>query len=284
VQIVTLELESGRRTQLTHLPPAAPPAAWQRDTGYARFIDNETVLFGTYADADGAHPGGESFNYFRVKIDGTGLRAVATPVALPGSRVEPIFQIAGGAGNVASLLLPGMAMNPLLGLASIFEVFLIDGKNLLQLTNFRRIDTGGELLSVDRRRVFFRASADPFGTNPSENCQLFSIDTLGRHLRQITHFGPSEGARSTGGCGTGRLFPPGCDVSVFIQDPVTRTLVFYSSCDPLGRNPRGGQLFAMRPDGSGLRQLTNSPGMVIEADGTVETELPGPFWYSGRRD
>jgi hypothetical protein len=177
-----------------------------------------------------------------------------------------------------------MPANPLLGADSIFEVFLIDGKNLLQLTAFGRRDTGGELLSVDRRRVFFRASADPLGTNPAENCQLFSVDTIGGHMRQITHFGPSEGAHSVGGCGTAGPFPPGCDLATFIQDPVTRTLVFISSCDPLGRNPYNGQLFAMRPDGSGLRQLTDSHGLVIEADGTVDAEVPGPFWYSGRRD
>jgi hypothetical protein len=283
VQIVTLELESGRRTQLTHLPPAVPPVPWDRGTGSARFTDNATVLFGTYADADGAHPGG-TFNLFRVKIDGTRLRAVAAPVVLPGSRVQPIFRIAGGTGNVVSLVMPGTATNPLPFFSSINEVFLIDGKNLLQLTNFGRGDTIGELLSADRRRVFFRASADPFGINPAQNCQLFSIDPLGGHLRQITHFGPGAGARSTGGCLAGSLYPPACDVSVLVQDPVTRTLVFYSSCDPLGRNPNGGQLFAMRPDGSGLRQLTDGRGLVIEADGTVDTELPGPFWYSGRRD
>jgi len=287
VQLVTIELASGRRTQITHLPPVAPPIAWHRDTGFPRFTDNDTVLFGTYADADGAHPAAETFNLFTVKTDGTGLRAVAAPVVLPGSHVQQVFQITGGGGSVVSLLLPGMPANPFLGFDSIFEVFLIDGKNVVQLTTFGRRDTGGtggELLSIDRRRVFFRASADPLGTNPSENCQLFSVDRFGRHLRQITHFGPSEGARSVGGCGTAGPFPPGCDLATFIQDPVTRTLVFISSCDPLGRNPYGGQLFAMRPDGSGLRQLTASPGLVIEADGTVDTELPGPFWYSGRRD
>jgi len=195
-----------------------------------------------------------------VNVDGTGLRAVAAPVVLPGSRVQHTFQITGGAGNVVSLVLPGMPANPLPTFPPISEVFLIDGANLLQLTKFHRSDTFGELLSVDRRRVFFRASADPFGTNPSENCQLFSIDTLGVHLRQLTHFNAGEG-HATSGCFPNRG-PPGCSLDVFIQDPVTRTLVFYSGCDPFGRNPNG-QIFAMRPDGSGLRQLTDSSGLVI---------------------
>ena len=63
------------------------------------------------------------------------------------------------------------------------------------------------------------------------------------------------------------------------QDPRSRTLVFYSSCDPLGTNPNGGQIFAMQPDGSGLRQLTDSRGLVKEADGTYSGELPGPWAY-----
>ena len=51
VQIVTLELETGRRTQITHLPPVVPPTDWLRH-GYARFTDHDTVSFATYADAD----------------------------------------------------------------------------------------------------------------------------------------------------------------------------------------------------------------------------------------
>jgi hypothetical protein len=34
---------------------------------------------------------------------------------------------------------------------------------------------------------------------------------------------------------------------------MTKAVVFQSSCDPLGANHYGGQLFAMRADGSGLR-------------------------------
>jgi hypothetical protein len=44
------------------------------------------------------------------------------------------------------------------------------------------------------------------------------------------------------------------------------------ACDPLGSNPYGVQMFAMRPDGSGLRQLTAARGLVGEADGTVSVE------------
>src|SRR5438132_1355423 len=45
------------------------------------------------------------------------------------------------------------------------------------------------------------------GKNPSENCQLFSVDTLGGDLRQLTEFRESIG-RSHIGCDEGG--PPGC--------------------------------------------------------------------------
>ena len=38
----------------------------------------------------------------------------------------------------------------------------------------------------------------------------------------------------------------------------------------------------MRPDGTGLRQLTNARGMTTDPDGTVHVELPGPFAYAHR--
>ena len=66
----------------------------------------------------------------------------------------------------------------------------------------------------------------------------------------------------------------------FGQDPVTKTIVFDSSCDPLDGNPFGDQLFAMRPDGSGLRQLTDAAGFTQNPDGSFRVELPGPFAYS----
>jgi hypothetical protein len=122
--------------------------------------------------------------------------------------------------------------------------------------------------------VFYTASADPLGTNPSENCQLFSIDRLGVDLRQLTFF--SEAEHSARGC-TNLGPPPGCNVSNVWQDTVTQTIVFHSGCDPLGTKGIG-EIFAMRPDGTGLRQLTQGK-FVMEADGTVVTDGPGPFVY-----
>jgi hypothetical protein len=59
-------------------------------------------------------------------------------------------------------------------------------------------------------------------------------------------------------------------------------MLFGSSCDPVGGNPFGDQIFAMRPDGSGLRQLTATRGLTTDPDGTVHVELPGPFAYARR--
>jgi hypothetical protein len=67
------------------------------------------------------------------------------------------------------------------------------------------------------------------------------------------------------------------------QDAETETLVIHSNCDPLGSNPNGAQVFALRPDGSGIRQLTDSGGLVTEPDGTVMVQLPAPFAYSAVR-
>ena len=62
-------------------------------------------------------------------------------------------------------------------------------------------------------------------------------------------------------------------------DEITGALLFASSCDPLGGNPFGDQLFAMRQDGTGLRQVTAARGRERLPDGTLRVELVGPFAY-----
>jgi len=216
-----------------------------------------------------------------IKTDGSDFD-VPLPlfVALPGGTVGLQFVITGERPQALNPIVRGTPTNepPLEAFPPVVsEVFVIDERqNALQLTSFGRVDTWYPLVDVDRKGVYFAASADPLGTNPSNNCQLFSIDRLGRNLRQLTNFG--ELAHATAGC-TFDVQPRECAISTLYQDRRTRALIFYSSCDPLGTNPKGGQIFAIQPDGTGLRQLTASRGLVREAAGVYLGELPGPWAY-----
>ncbi len=274
IQIATLDVANGRRTQVTHLSAAEDPDPALPVTTTPLFVDGDTIVFFSYADLDGGHPDG---GWFRIHPDGRGLEAAATPIAIPGSRLGATFDIGGGGTNLLRIELPGVPIDRPAA-SSFSEIFVLDGTRLLQLTNFRHTDTGfgGKLLDRRARRGYFTASADPLGQNPSANCQLFSIDTLGRGLRQLTHF--QEVDRALNGCGFGVF--GGCAIGPIFQDEVTKTIVFYSACDPFGTGINGGQVFAMRPDGTKLRQLSATRGMVREADGAVSVELPGPVAYS----
>ena len=287
VQIVTLDLatDTPTRRQVTHLPSGSPPGAGPSIpsflTAYPRFIDNDTIGFLTFTDPDGSNPE-HKLAFFTVRIDGRGLRQVIvpTPVAGVGSRIIPVFGVATLAKNVFTLNVDGTPANASPGFTRISEVFVQDGKNLLQLTNFQRADTQNPFPRVTGTQAFFAASGDPLKKNPSGTCQLFSINTDGSGLRQLTHFVSGD----PGACGFS--FPSSCLVGLQfgIQDPVTKAVVFDSTCDPFHANPYGGQLFAMRSDGSGLRQLTDAAGFTENPDGSFRVELPGPFAYSARPD
>src|SRR5262249_41451174 len=125
----------------------------------------------------------------------------------------------------------------------------------------------------------FSASANtPFvASNPSESCQLFSIDRTGADVRQLTTFSEVTQAESSLGC----LFThgPGCAFALVAQDANTRRLIFYSNCDLLGTKVLGAQIFAMSRDGTDIEQLTDARGLVNQSDGTVLGELPGPQAY-----
>ena len=114
--------------------------------------------------------------------------------------------------------------------------------------------------------------------NPGGVCQLFAIDVTGENLRQLTYFDDVED--STSGCFPYAPRECGCAINGLYQDPFTEAVVFSSSCDPFGTNPNGRQLFAMRPDGTGLRQLTAAQGYVEYEDGSFLTNLIGPYAYS----
>jgi hypothetical protein len=244
-----------------------------------RFLDDQTILFYTEANPEGLNPEAEEVPVF-VNADGSGgLRLVPPLTALAGSVLDPRFAITGADPISAVFSVPGQPVNATGPFQNIQEIFFFDGgQNFLQLTNFHRADTG-RFPGDARQRVFFKASADPLGTNPTNNCQIFSIAPEGGDLRQLTQFREAEQSRA--GCGLRFLARPfGCVVDALARDVNTGALVFHSTCDPFGTNPNGGQLFAMGADGTGLRQLTNARGLVTEADGTVIAELPGPYAYT----
>src|SRR5262245_28415092 len=267
VQVVTLEIATGRRRPLTSFPALPPDSglAWATVAG-PRFVDHDTILFQSLLGPDGSPPEGAVF-FFTVQTDGTQLRRVG-PSAAPGGRIDPVFVIAGGGTNLFNWTFFGPD-----GQMVFQEVFLLDGRRLLQLTRLRSPQTSRRLLSPGGRRAVF-VSEDTAG-----RCQLFSVDTLGNHLRQLTRFGVGEPTADV--CRSPDWWPPACSILETFQDPATRTVVFGYTCDPLGGTTNGGQVFAMRPDGTGLRQLTSTRGSVA-AGGEVTVELPGPISYSGR--
>jgi hypothetical protein len=284
VQIFTLDVATGTRSQLTHLPAvpdrAVGPIGLYPGTAVPFFLPDGRIAFQSFGNLDGTNPEGNLIE-FVMNRDGSDLRGVPTPVAVRGGRLVPIFGVTGvGARRRADALsVPGTPMNPEADTSgdAISEVFLIDGKNVLQLTHFGRVDTMTPNLTPDGQHVIFVASADPFGANPSGTCQVFSIGTAGSGLRQLTHFAQPEYSKT--GCNA--LEPPGCQI-LFPGgvDPATGTLLFYSNCDPFGANRYGDQLFAMRTDGTGLRQLTHARGVVTESDGSTSSENIGPVGVS----
>jgi len=284
-QVVVLDIASGARRTLTRLFDAPPDPSNPALPGILPpfFLDNETILFYSRATPTGSNPEGTTFRY-SVKTDGTELTLLPAPVILPGSHVVPVFFITRPATNatVDTVSISGKPVNhdPNGLYTEITEIFVIGPDDVLQLTNFGRVDTGLGFVSTDGRRVFFEASANPLGTNPSENCQFFSVDPLGADLRQLTQFG-ADGHSASGCVDVPQQPGSGCfSRSGPLIDPETGTLVFSSTCDPLGTNPNGEQFFAMHADGTGMRQLTATRGVVAAADGSVDVELPGPGAYS----
>jgi hypothetical protein len=262
-QIAVIDLMTDERRLVTHLPQGAAR------TANPTFVDDRTIFF--YNGSAGGR--------FSVRVDGSRLRGIPD-TSFAGGGIVPEFGIAQARGNVVAARVLGRI--PKVGYGgvdgmSVRELFLIDGAHALQLTHFDYSDTGGGFRpAVGRGRVVFEASAGSVRENPNGVCQLFSVDTFGRHLRQLTHF-PDDG-RENHGC---RQVGPGytCAVSGLALDQVTGAILFASSCNPFGRNANGEQFFSMRIDGTGLRQLTSFRG-VQPVEGGVQVEMPGPSAYS----
>src|SRR5262249_41180336 len=159
----TLDIETGERVQLTHLPfePDHPVGLDTLDRGTCCpvFLDDGRISFLSYLDIDGSNPEREQ-TQFVMNRDGSGVERPSFPVAIPGGRLVPIFETTGGGERRYATVLQreGTPANGDTGLPDVREVFLFDGGSLLQLTNFGRSDTDTPALTPDGQRVIFAAS------------------------------------------------------------------------------------------------------------------------------
>jgi hypothetical protein len=181
-----LDITTGNRTQVTHLPDAAPdpldPATPATD--FCAFQDDATIVYSSRVNPNGLNPEGQR-RIFTVKTDGSGLTEVPLPaITATGGMIVPHFSITSPATffDVEAVSLPRPPVNPSPYWNMISEVFVTGPDHELQLTSFGRGDTGAGDVDTDGERVFFVASANQFNNNPSENCQIFSISVLADDL------------------------------------------------------------------------------------------------------
>jgi hypothetical protein len=272
-QVFTLDPRTGARRQLTSFTASSVADDNPDGTSVgASFFASDRIGVTVY-DSVAQGP-----RYFIMRADGSDVEPVNPLPGPPGSHVIPNFAVTGSPTESGTLELPRSTDLPQPG--PVRELFVKEGTGLLQLTKFDRSDTQFNIPLRDRAHIVVGASADPLRENPWNTCQLFSVDRLGGHLRQLTHFDP--GATAPGGCATGAA-PPGCTIlfNVGIQDRSTGAMVFDSNCDPFGVSAVSQQLFALRSNGTGFRQLTAYRGTTTGPGGTVDVELPGPISYGG---
>ena len=270
-QLFTLDPVTGARRQLTTFTASSVGA------GEANSLDIQGVFLDDRRIGAFVFDPVKGPRIFTIARDGTDIRFIEDLSAIPGATVVPDFGLIGVASAVFSLAFPDrLTDQPRPG--PVREIFVRNGDKTLQLTNYGRSDTSFPTRLRGGRQVVFRASADPVRRNRKHASQLFRIDRLGGHVRQLTRFEPSgTGLTDCTGTPMGR-----CRLVINVptkQDPVSRTLLFDSSCDPLGLGAATQQLYVVRPNGTGLRQLTSYRGLTCD-DGAVNVELPGPIAYS----
>jgi hypothetical protein len=133
-----------------------------------------------------------------------------------------------------------------------------DGTGLSQVTNYAATYNGDEAptISDDGLRITFTSNADPLGTNPEGNNEVFTVNADGTGLTQVT---------VTGG---GNAF-----MSVITNDGSLISFTM-SGADLTGQNPDlGSEVYVANFDGSGIVQVSNlaSGGATgsISGDGSI---------------
>jgi hypothetical protein len=310
IQVMVLDVDSGVRTQLTHMTtPRCAPTKGRFEVHHPIFLDSRTIQFTRYvARASGEPCDLDEHNYdteiCRVGTDGSRFRCVPAPRADLAFTDDQEKNDPDGVHHVADIPVESDSQlriagrrRSVFGLSvgvategdrrDISEIFLQQGRDILQVTSFGDSNTRPRFVSRNGRRVFFTTSANPLGTNPAKRCELFSMAPLGTDIRQITRFNWTDGVPPTvdgNRCVDGP--PPGCAIGTTKLDPVSGAVVFMSNCDLFGTGVSGEQIFAMWPDGTGVRQLTHAAGcrglceFTLTGKGDTRVELPGFLSYA----
>ncbi|MBD3867161.1 MAG: PD40 domain-containing protein [Acidobacteria bacterium] len=124
-----------------------------------------------------------------------------------------------------------------------------DGSDLFQVIDLGAFPAENPGVSGDGLILVFDSVADPLGQNPGGEYQVFSVNADGSGLRQLT---PEQSSS----CGSAR-------------HPVIATdgsWVVFQSCNNYsgGNWDRSAELFRVRPDGTGLSQITDDDDPIIK--------------------
>ena len=227
---MTLDLATGRRTQLTTLAKPAEGVA----TG-TRFVNPDTIVFVI------SNALGEPFHFFTIKTDGSGFEELPEDVPAPGAAVIPDFTVVGGGSALLTIsvrVTPPTAPVSVPGRCSCSTARISFSSRTSAATTPR-------LTSSDRGVA--RCSArgpDPLGTNPAH------IPQISPSIRSVARCDRSRGwqARPSG---VARLLQCLVDSTLTLQDPVTDNIVFQAPCGGLADTVTVGQISRSAPTAPG---------------------------------
>jgi Tol biopolymer transport system component len=229
--LVPLPAEAQVVTQVTRTLTSAPGPGALDDAG-------TEVFSGTSSDQFGQNP---THGFQVVRFDAAS--GAGTPITARPEGVAASVSVSDD-GQWLAFASPADLVGQNYDRSSELFVMRRDGTGIVQLTNDSSPvagSVGTVVIAGNGLKILFGANLDPFGTNPQNRAQLFSINRDGSGLRQLTTF-------ASGGIG-----------KFSISDDGTKIALGYDG-DPLGSNADlGGEIFAMNGDGTNLRQLTATP-------------------------
>jgi Tol biopolymer transport system component len=247
-QIFSVNSGTGVLTQITDLPDVALVFFSNFD-----ITDNGSeVVFSSSADFTGGNPG--LLNHiFIAATDGSGFTQV-TPGGFGGGDA----QISGDGQLVVFSSFDDLTGGNPSGSRQIFSVAR-DGSNLMQVTTGSP-SVNNLAFAENGSKIIYDSTADPFGTNPENNVEIFVVNIDGTGHMQLTV------------AASGRSNEPR------ISDDGSRA-VFVSDSDLVaGRNSDGGlEIFVVETSSGVITQVTESD----EDSGGFSNATPGALDISG---